>query len=64
MEYVLNLLHFGLTTQLDDSLKKGALFALSVITQDKTKYNYLVLKIDYRLSTDVEDLITNPTPLR
>lgn len=40
-----------------------AQFALSAITQDETKYNYVVSQIDSRLSRDVEDLITNPAPL-
>lgn len=39
-----------------------AQFALTQITADETKYNYVVAQIDSRLAHEVEDLVINPPP--
>lgn len=39
-----------------------AQFALSAISRDETKYNYVVAQIDSNLSREVEDLVVNPPP--
>lgn len=39
-----------------------AQFALSQITVDETKYNYVVAQIDSRLANEVEDLVVSPPP--
>ncbi|KAL4720929.1 hypothetical protein ACJJTC_011512 [Scirpophaga incertulas] len=37
-----------------------AQFALTGITSDETKYNYIISQIDSRLSRELEDLVVNP----
>jgi hypothetical protein len=37
-------------------------FALSNITQDKTKYYYVISQLDNKYTAEVEDVITNPPP--
>jgi hypothetical protein len=38
------------------------LFALSNITQDSTKFCYVISQLDNKYATEVKDVITNPPP--
>jgi len=37
-------------------------FALSNITQDATKYYYVISQLDKKYAAEVENVITNPSP--